>query len=164
MLNGVVGLLGIVVPPAVYWFFFLGNENAATSLTGSRDNLPLLVGGLSLFQFMWAFQEARSQNKWLSKNEQSNLFACFGINSLANMCALGIWLFSTLDGDPWDALAILGVIMFTVANGVRLLLTTLALSLGLRRSLNALKFILFEEIFLYGLGITLFLFLSGRIQ
>ena len=163
-LQGLVGILGIVAPPLVYWLFFLGNENWATLLTGSRDNLPMLIGGCASMQFIWAFQEATSVNKWLAKNEQSSFFSCFGINSLSNMCALSIWLFSymSFQDNIWNAAVALIAGMFFAGNAVRLLLTKTVLKLSLGQSINALKFVFTEEFVLYGFVAVLFLTLGGN--
>jgi|TARA_B110000902_G_scaffold214364_1_gene246304 hypothetical protein len=162
----IIGLVGLVTPPILY-FLFLGINSTALSTMGLSANGGLVgVSIISLLIWVWSSNYARSQNKFFKKREEGDFKVLFGINSVGMSVQVVLWLFvnsSMGSSNVWGGLALLIVTMFILGNVVRIWLTSKIFSIEIKTSINSLKIVLIEEIVLHGLVVFLLLKMSGTL-
>ncbi len=108
----------------------------------------------------------------VTKSSQKRYGTCFFINVIAILIALGIWIFSsenmidktsTVVGveNIWYQIVFLIVIMFICSNIFRITASIILFKIKFDTAIYSLKFVMLEEIFLYGLVISYILFIGG---
>ncbi len=108
----------------------------------------------------------------ISKIPQKRYGTCFFINVYAILIAVGIWVYSSDNfmfgvsstvgvENVWYSVVVLIVLMFMCSNIFRVIASIMLFRITIGTTLNSIKFILLEEVILYGLIIAYFLLLGG---
>ena len=159
-----IGMVGLVAPPIIYFLFF-GLYSTAFSVIGlSGSGMLASVAIISILIWCYSAGFARSANKFFKKRENGDFKTLFGINSIAAITPLMIYLFgnSTMGiANVFLLVALVYIAMFIVGNAIRIWLTSIIFSVDIKTSMNAHKFVLIFEIVCYSFFIFIALTMAG---
>jgi len=186
----ILPFIGLFSPLIFYFILGSFIAPFLTAFNISNDILLGILGFCYLIVISWSYHESKSQRKFFEKypekinndteiglENNSNipdkrLGSCFCINVFANLIAIGIWIYSndyivlntssTLGVENfWYAYAVLIIFMFLCSNIFRIFSSILFFNINVGKSINSIKFIVLEEMILYGLVVLYLLFLGG---
>jgi|ETNmetMinimDraft_13_1059891.scaffolds.fasta_scaffold97355_1 hypothetical protein len=187
----ILPFIGLILPLIFYFFVGSFIAPILTSLQISNDILLAVIGFVYLIVISYSSQEASSQSKYFKKAlERSNSTesepeenreisdsskvtkrrgTCFFIHVAGNLVAIAMWIFlfpeefSESIGvfNVWYQIVVLIVLMFICSNIFKLVATNLLFKVSFPKALNSIKFVLFSDLFWYGLISAYYLYLGG---
>ena len=186
----ILPMIGLFLPLIFYFILGSFIAPFLTAINISNDILLGILGFCYLIVISWSYHEGKSQSKFFKKYPQKiendkeiglentpnipvkRFGSCFFINVFANLIAIGIWLYSddyfVLETSSklgvenvWYAIVVLIIFMFLCSNIFRIFSSILFFKINIGKSINSIKFIVLEEIILYGLVVLYFLFIGG---
>lgn len=187
----ILPFIGLILPLIFYFFVGSFIAPILTSLQISNDILLVVIGFVYLFVISYSSQEASSQSKYFKKvlkrsnstesepgenqeiSDSSKVTkrrgTCFFIHVAGNLVAIVMWIFlfpeefSESIGvfNVWYQIVVLIVLMFICSNIFKLVATNLLFKVSFLKALSSIKFVLFEDLFGYGLASAYFLYLGG---
>jgi hypothetical protein len=167
----ILPLLALVIPIIIYFAYISFFKPIADAGLVSFEALGYTAIIGILFFYGWSYFESKSQYKFFvrknKKDENSsipNRGTLFFCHTMGNSVAISLWFFCAElinTQNIWMSMAILIIVMLIMSLVVRFFLSVYFLKLSNDIILNSLKFVMIEEIIIYGLGIAYFLLLSG---